>query len=88
MQQLSATLTFMNGRQETLMFNRAPGDQAQGRFLLELREDADWDELTFLSLTVQPLGGVAGSADLSARLCKVRSDEDRPGLRTAQAGVE
>lgn len=87
-QQLSATLTFMNGRQETLTFNRAPGALEQGRFLLELREDADWDELTFLSLHVQPLGGVSADGSLSARLCQVKSDEDRPGLRTAQAGGE
>jgi alginate biosynthesis protein AlgX len=85
-QQLSTILTFMNGRQETLMFNRAPGAQAQARFLFELREDADWDELTFLALHVQPLGGVSADGSLSARLCKVKSDEDRPGLRTAQAG--
>ncbi len=86
--QLSATLTFMNGRQETLMFNRAAGVQGRGRFLLELREDADWDELTFLSLNVRPLGGLSGPTGLSARLCKVKSDEERPGLRTAQAGGE
>lgn len=85
-QQLSATLTFMNGRQETLTFKRAPGDR--GRFLLELREDGDWDELTFLSLSVQPLGGVSTHSRLNTKLCRVKSDEGRPGLRTAQASVE
>ncbi|KFX69185.1 hypothetical protein TMS3_0117130 [Pseudomonas taeanensis MS-3] len=87
-QQLSATLTFMNGRQETLTFNRAPGDRQQGRILLELREDGDWDELTFLSLNVQPLAGVSGNSRLTTKLCQVRSDEDGPGLRTAQTSVE
>ncbi|WP_137823331.1 alginate biosynthesis protein AlgX [Pseudomonas sp. D(2018)] len=82
-QQLAATLTFMNGRQENLVFLRGPGP---GRFLLELREDADWDELTFLSLNVQALPG-GGDGQLSARLCKARSDEARPDLRTAQAGA-
>lgn len=82
-QQLSATLTFMNGRQENLVFQRGPG---QERFLLELREDADWDELTFLSLSVQVLP-TGGAGQLSARLCKARSDEARPELRTAQAGA-
>ncbi|AOE86346.1 alginate O-acetyltransferase AlgX-related protein [Pseudomonas sp. TCU-HL1] len=82
-QQLGATLTFMNGRQENLMFERGAG---QGRFLLELREDADWDELTFLSLNVQALP-VGSDGQVSARLCKARSDEVRPELRTAQAGA-
>ncbi len=82
-QQLDATLTFMNGRQESLVFQRAPGQQ---RFLLELREDADWDELTFLSLNVQALPS-GGAGQLSARLCRARSDEARPALRTAQAGA-
>lgn len=82
-QQLAATLTFMNGRQENLVFQRAPG---QGRFLLELREDDDWDDLTFLSLNVQALPA-GGAGQLSARLCKARSDEARPELRTAQAGA-
>ncbi|MNE80496.1 hypothetical protein D3C80_1770700 [compost metagenome] len=65
------------------MFLRGPGP---GRFLLELREDADWDDLTFLSLNVQALPG-GGDGQLSARLCKARSDEARPDLRTAQAGA-
>lgn len=82
-QQLAATLTFMNGRQESLVFQSASG---QGRFLLELREDDDWDDLTFLSLNVQALPA-GGAGQLSARLCKARSDEARPVLRTAQAGA-
>ncbi|BAN49549.1 alginate biosynthesis protein AlgX [Metapseudomonas resinovorans] len=82
-QQLGATLTFMNGRQENLLFERGTGP---GRFLLELREDADWDDLTFLALSVQAMPG-GSQGELSARLCKARSDQARPELRTAQAGA-
>jgi alginate biosynthesis protein AlgX len=87
-QQLSATLTFMNGRQENLTFDRVQDPVGQGRFLLELREDADWDELTFLSLNVQPVGPVTGKGSLHSKLCKAKSDAPRAGLRSAQAGVQ
>ncbi|MBM7059426.1 hypothetical protein JQX08_01780 [Pseudomonas sp. UL073] len=71
-QQLTAVLTFMNGRQENLNLTQPANYRGTGRFQLELREDADWDELTFLSLEVQQPAGTASG--LSARLCNAQSD--------------
>ncbi|MHC8299478.1 alginate O-acetyltransferase AlgX-related protein [Pseudomonas sp. ZS1P83] len=80
---MNATLTYMNGRQENISLNRSPTVNTQGRFAFELRADADWDELTFLSMDVQPPPGTA-SMDLSARLCAKPVISAAPSLRTAQ----
>lgn len=80
---MSATLTFMNGRQENISLSRPPSVNTQGRFAFELRADADWDELTFLSMDVQPPPG-ATSMGLSARLCAKPVIAETPSLRTAQ----
>ncbi|NBA94861.1 alginate biosynthesis protein AlgX [Pseudomonas sp. R5(2019)] len=81
---MSATLTFMNGRQENISLSRPPTVDTRGRFAFELRADADWDELTFLSMDVQPPPGTA-STGLSARLCAKPATPQAPSLRTAQA---
>ncbi|UVJ41723.1 hypothetical protein NVV94_13455 [Pseudomonas sp. LS1212] len=81
---VSATLTFMNGRQENINLSRPPSVNTRGRFVFELRADADWDELTFLSMEVQPPLG-ATSMELSARLCAKPVIAEAPSLRTAQA---
>lgn len=80
---MSATLTYMNGRQENISLSRAPTVNTQGRFVFELRADADWDELTFLSMEVQPPPGPTAMA-LSARLCAKPVISAAPSLRTAQ----
>ena len=79
-EQLDATLTFMNGRQERLSFVRSPAAGGPARFVLALREDGDWAPLTFLALNVQALPAGAGGR-LSASLCRVPAN-----LRTAAAG--
>lgn len=82
---MSATLTYMNGRQENISLSRSPTVNTQGRFAFELRADADWDELTFLSMDVQPPPGPT-SMELSARLCAKPVITAAPSLRTAQMG--
>ena len=79
-QQLDATLTFMNGRQERLSFVPGPGPGGPARFVLALREDGDWAPLTFLALSVQALP--AGTGHLRASLCRASTN-----LRTAAVGA-
>lgn len=85
---LRVTLTLMNGRQETLDLSHPPTLDGRGRFLLELRDDADWDELTFLSLHVQLAERLPPGQGLRARLCNGKSTAQPKGQRTVQLKVQ
>ena len=67
--EVEATIWYTNGSKETMNL-RYPGHvEVAGRFVVELRNDAEWADRTFMSLDLRPVAAMNGPAGLSAKLC-------------------
>lgn len=67
--QLKGIVWYMNGRKENLNIDVSSYITTQGRFVFELRDDAEWKNLTFLSLELELPENLPEGTKVNAKLC-------------------
>lgn len=88
--ELDAVVWYTNGRKEHVRLTRSEALPATGRFVFELRTDADWGEQIFLSLDIELAAGSAGTAGeprLRTRLCGYDAEPDTQSRTASLDGV-
>lgn len=74
---LRADLFYMNGRHESLKFEKPALRDTNGRFIFDLREDGDWAGLTLLSVELEGPEAGGGPQEVELRLCRRKASDAR-----------
>lgn len=67
--QMQAVVWYTNGSKETIDFKNSPYVDSRGRFVVELRNDLDWGQRTFMSLDLHRPDVVKEGVGVTATLC-------------------
>ena len=82
--ELKAIVWYTNGSRETLNIKYPDRVDAGGRFISELRSDAEWGDRVFMSLDLILPEGVPPGVGVKAALCE-RADAAAPVMATKTA---
>ena len=80
--EIEAVIWYTNGSKETLDLRYSPYVDARGRFVFELRDDAEWGDRTFMSLDLRQPESMAKASKVDAALC---ARDDSPTATRQQA---
>lgn len=78
-----ATLWYLTGRRENFKLEQSDRAPTDGRYVFELRNDADWADLNLLALDIHSPENMPANLSVEATLCKRPSAGDK--ALTAQA---
>ncbi|WP_296219357.1 alginate O-acetyltransferase [Pseudomonas sp. UBA2684] len=78
-----ATIWYLNGRRENFKIEQSDRVDTGGRYVFELRNDADWADLNLLALEIHSPEDMPANLSVEATLCKRPGAGDQP--LTAQA---
>lgn len=67
--EIEAVVWYTNGSKETIDLKYSPYVEGRGRFVFELRNDADWGERTFMSLDLHQPVSARKAVTVNAQLC-------------------
>ncbi len=76
-----ATIWYLNGRRENFKIEQSDRVDTGGRYVFELRNDADWRDLNVLAMEIHSPENMPAKLSVEATLCKRASDK----ALTAQA---
>lgn len=68
--ELKNTIWYMNGRREQLKIEQSKAVDTGGRYVFELRNDADWADEQFLSLEIEAPDDMPTGLEVEAKLCR------------------
>jgi len=74
--EIEAVVWYTNGSKETVDLKYSPYVDGRGRFVFELRNDAEWADRTFMSLDLHQPVSMKKSVTINAQLC-ARADAPR-----------
>lgn len=72
--ELRGELWYMNGAKEKLVISRPRQTDPNGRFVFQLRDDADWGEQTLLSLEIEMPADTPAGIQVEASICPRRDN--------------
>ena len=83
MHKAKATLWYLTGRRENFKLEQSDRAATDGRYVFELRNDADWADLNLLAMDIHSPENMPANLSVEATLCKRPSAGDK--ALTAQA---
>jgi alginate biosynthesis protein AlgX len=82
--QAQATLWYLTGRRENFKIEQSDRAPTDGRYVFELRNDADWVDLNLLALDIHSPENMPANLSVEATLCKRPSAGDNALTAHAQ----
>jgi len=82
--QAQATLWYLTGRRENFKLEQSDRAPTDGRYVFELRNDADWADLNLLALDIQSPENMPANLSVEATLCKRPSADNKALTAHAQ----
>ncbi|WP_445262113.1 alginate O-acetyltransferase [Pseudomonas sp. EA_35y_Pfl2_R111] len=79
-----ATLWYLTGRRENFKLEQSERAPTDGRYVFELRNDADWVDLNLLALDIQSPENMPANLSVEATLCKRPSADSKALTAHAQ----